>query len=144
MDNNYMISVVGTQEVDGERESVEVITEGDITFKNGHTYISYREYDSENPERYSHNLVKIEDGGKVTIIRKGEIESRLILEEGKRNQCYYRTIAGNLMIGIFTESIKKNLDEKGGTLLLKYSVDFNNDFVSNNEIKLEIKEKIKD
>lgn len=144
MDNNYMISVVGIQEVDGEKESVEVITEGDITFKNGHTYISYREYDSENPEKYSHNLVKVEENGKVTIIRKGEIESRLILEEGKRNQCYYRTIAGNLMIGIFTESISNNLYEKGGTLRMKYSVDFNNDFVSNNEIKLEIKEKIKD
>lgn len=144
MEHNYMITVIGVQEVDGEKDSIEVITEGDLAEKNGHTYISYREYNEDDPKRYSTNLIKIEEDKKVTVIRKGEIESRLILEEGKRNQCYYRTIAGNLMIGIYTESIKINLNKKGGNLNLKYSIDFNNDFISRNELKIKVKEKVKE
>ena len=48
MDNNYLISIIGTQEVDGERDTVEVMTNGDLVTKNGTTYISYREYSNDN------------------------------------------------------------------------------------------------
>ncbi len=143
MDNNYMISIVGTQEVDGEKETIEVMTEGDIIEKNGRTYISYREYCDDNPKNYSHNLIKLEDDGKITIIRKGETESRLILEKGKRHQCYYRTIAGDLMIGIFTEFVKRDISPDGGSLNIKYSIDFNNDLVSNNEFYIKVTKKAK-
>lgn len=141
MDNNYLISIVGTQEVDGERDTVEVMTSGDLITKNGTTYISYREYNNDDPNIYSHNLIKIESDEKVTIIRKGETESRLILEKGKRHQCFYKTIAGSLLIGIFTDEVDIDLSEKGGSLSLSYSIDFNNDLVSNNEFKITLKVK---
>lgn len=141
MDNNYLISIVGTQEVDGERDTVEVMTSGDLITKNGTTYISYREYNNDDPNIYSHNLIKIESDEKVTIIRKGETESRLILEKGKRHQCFYKTIAGSLLIGIFTDEVDIDLSEKGGSVALSYSIDFNNDLVSNNEFKITLKVK---
>ncbi len=141
MDNNYLISIVGTQEVDGERDTVEVMTQGDLITKNGTTYISYREYNNDDPNIYSHNLIKIESDEKVTIIRKGETESRLILEKGKRHQCFYKTIAGSLLIGIFTDQVSIDLSEKGGSLALSYSIDFNSDLVSNNEFKITLKVK---
>ncbi len=141
MDNNYLISIVGTQEVDGERDTVEVMTQGDLVNKNGTTYISYREYNNDNPNIYSHNLIKIESDEKVTIIRKGETESRLILEKGKRHQCFYKTVAGSLLIGIFTDEVNIDLSEKGGSLSLSYSIDFNSDLVSNNEFKISLKVK---
>ena len=115
MDNNYLISIIGTQEVDGERDTVEVMTNGDLVTKNGTTYISYRENSNDNPNIYSHNLIKIESDEKVTIIRKGETESRLILEKGKRHQCFYKTVAGSLLIGIFTDEVNIDLSEKGGS-----------------------------
>ena len=141
MDNNYLISIVGTQEVDGERDTVEVMTQGDLITKNGTTYISYREYNNDDPNIYSHNLIKIESDEKVTIIRKGETESRLILEKGKRHQCFYKTVAGSLLIGIFTDRVNIDLSEKGGSLALSYSIDFNIDLVSNNEFKITLKVK---
>lgn len=143
MDNNFLVTVLGTQEIDGEKDSVEVITEGDLIEKNGFTYIAYRDYSDENPVIYSSNLIKIESGSRVTVIRRGETESRLILEKGKRHRCLYRTPAGNLMIGIYTEALDIALNKKGGNVLMKYSVDFNNDLVSNNEIKIKIREKSK-
>ncbi len=143
MDKNYIISVTGIQEVEGEKDKVEVITEGDMVKKNGHTYISYKEYNEDNPKICSHNLIKIENDGKITVIRKGETESRLILEKDKRHQCCYRTMAGNLMIGIFTEDVDIDLKESGGKLRVKYSIDFNNDLMSKNELRIKIKTKTK-
>lgn len=144
MEKNYIVSVLGIQEVDGEKDRVEIITEGDMIEKNGRTYISYKEYSDDNPEISSSNLIKIEDNNRITIIRKGETESRLILEKGKRHQCFYRTMAGNLMIGIFTESMDISVNKKGAKINVKYSIDFNNDLMSKNEIKIKIKEKVKD
>lgn len=143
MENNYLVSVLGIQEADGEKDRVEIITEGDMIEKNGHTYITYKEYCEDNPSITSNNLIKIESDSKIMVIRRGETESRLILEEGKRHQCFYRTIAGNLVIGIFTESLEVSLNKKGGKINMKYSIDFNNGLMSNNEIKIRIKEKSK-
>lgn len=141
MKKEYLISILGIQEVDGEKNEVEVITSGHFMTKNGHTYIGYKEYDDEDPKVYSDNLIKIESPEKVTIIRKGDTSSRLILEKGKRHQCFYNTIAGDLMIGIFTDAVESNLHESGGKLYVKYSIDFNNDLVSSNEFKIDIKQK---
>lgn len=141
MNDNYLISILGIQEVDGEKDQMEVITDGNLVIKNGHTFITYKEYDDENPEKYSSNLIKIESSEKITIIRKGESESRLVLEKGIRHQCFYKTIAGDLMIGIYTDKLNVKLNEKGGKLSVKYTIDFNNGLVSNNEFKIDIKEK---
>lgn len=138
--NKYLISIIGEQCVDGQDDKVEVITEGNFMFKNGHYYIGYKEYDNENPQKYSSNLIKVENET-VTISRKGEQSSHLILEKNRRHQCLYQTIAGELSIGIFTKTFKNNLTEKGGSLEVSYTLDFNSDLVSENKFYIEIKEK---
>ena len=45
------------------------------------------------------------------------------------------------MIGVFADIINADLDDKGGKLHVKYSLDFNNDFISNNEFYIDIKAK---
>lgn len=140
--DNYLISVTGIQEVDGEKDSIELTTVGSYMINNrGNKYIGYKEYDEENPSISSNNVVKVENDDKVTIIRNGGQQTRLILERGKRHQCHYRTIMGDLMIGVFTDSITSNLDDKGGKLHVSYELDFNNEFISKNEFYIDVKEK---
>ena len=140
--DNYLISVTGIQEVDGEKDSIELTTVGSYMINNrGNKYIGYKEYDEENPAISSNNVVKVENDDKVTIIRNGGQQTRLILERGKRHQCHYRTIMGDLMIGVFTDSITSNLDDKGGKLHVSYELDFNNEFISKNEFYIDVKEK---
>lgn len=138
---DYLICVTGIQEVDGEKDQIELTTVGSYITKNGHTYIGYKEYDDDNPAVSSNNLVKVESNSKVTIIRNGDNQTRLILEKGKRHQCHYRTVMGDLMIGVFADTINNRLNEKGGKLHVKYYLDFNNEFVSNNEFYIDVKEK---
>ncbi len=140
---NYMISIVGEQILDGEYDKIEVLTAGNYIMKNGHFFIGYKEYDEEQPDKFSNNLIKVADQT-VTITRKGPYQSRLMLENGKRHQCLYQTVAGDLMIGVFTKTLVNNLNEKGGVLEVSYTLDFNADLVSENKFKITVEEKNSD
>ena len=137
----YLISIVGEQILDGESDKVEVLTTGNYLMKKDHCYIGYKEYEENNPNDYSDNLIKVENEI-VTISRKGSTRSQLMLEKGKRHQCVYQTPMGDLMIGVYTKSMKSTLTEKGGTLEVSYTLDFNTDLVSENRFKVTIEENI--
>ncbi len=136
----YMISIIGEQTVDGETDRVEVLTAGQFIKKRDHFYIGYKEYDEENPQEWSDNLIKVEND-LVTIRRKGPYGSQLMLERGRRHQCIYSTVAGDMSIGVFTKTLENRLHEKGGTLEVSYTLDFNTDLVSENRFTIKVKEK---
>jgi len=87
------------------------------------------------------NTVTVEGDNVVTVIRGGAANSRLTLEKGRRHQCHYNTMFGDLMVGVFTNIIENNLSEKGGTLQAAYTLDFNAGLVSKNEIFIKVTEK---
>ena len=67
--DNYMISILGEQILDGEKDKVEVLTSGNFMKKKDHFYIGYKEYDENDPNQHFDNLIKVEDNI-VTKIRK--------------------------------------------------------------------------
>lgn len=138
MKDKFLISIKGIQVIDGEKDVIEMTTTGKYIKKNDHAYIGYKEYDRDNPEICSNNLIKVENEDKVTIVRNEGKQTRLILEKGRRHQCHYRTVMGDLMIGVFSDTISSQLDENGGKLYVKYSLDFNSSFVSKNEFYIDI------
>lgn len=140
-ENKYIISVTGIQEIDGEKDKIEVITTGDYIEKNGHRYIKYKEYDAEDPNVSLDTVVKIESDNKVSIIRMGDRPSRLILEKDVRHQCHYSTVMGDLMMGVYTSEISNTLTDNGGDLVAKYQLDFFADLVSDNEFHINVKKK---
>ncbi len=137
---NYLISIVGEQMLDGETDKIEVLTAGNFMKKKDRYYIGYKEYDEDNPETFFNNLIKVEDDT-VTINRKGPMRSQLMLQRGRRHQCIYQTVAGDLSIGVFTKTLENRLTEKGGVLEVSYTLDFNTDLVSENRFVIKIEEK---
>ena len=137
---NYLISIVGEQMLDGETDKIEVLTAGNFMKKKDHYYIGYKEYDEDNPETFFNNLIKVEDDT-VTINRKGPMRSQLMLQRGRRHQCIYQIVAGDLSIGVFTKTLENRLTEKGGVLEVSYTLDFNTDLVSENRFVIKIEEK---
>lgn len=137
---NYLISVVGTQDVDGEKDSIELTCTGEYIAEGSKFTIKYKEYDDDNPEVCSLSTVEVE-GDTVTVLKSGPYPSRLLLEKGRRHQCHYSTMFGDLMVGVFTDTVKSELNEKGGRLYVSYSLDFNAGLVSKNEIIINVKEK---
>ena len=84
MDERYMITVIGEQTVDGEKDKIEVITAGDMTQANGKVLITYPEYTQDTPAQKTATTVTYENGV-LSIDRQGEMSSHLILEQGKRH-----------------------------------------------------------
>ena len=140
MNDRYMITVTGAQTIEGERDTIEVITSGDMTIADGQITILYPEYSQENPAQKTDTAVTY-DGKILSIDRKGETASHLILEQGVRHECLYSTPMGQMFIGIFTDLIKADIDESGGEISAAYQLDFNRTAVSYNEFYISIKKK---
>lgn len=140
MEENYLITVLGTQKIDGESDSIEVITTGDYRREAGQVIITYPEFSQEDPNIRTDTTVTF-DGEILTIERRGEMSSRLMLEKGRRHRCLYDTPMGQMLIGIFTDSITAELDDGGGVIRASYQLDFNNSAVSYNEFNITVKAK---
>ena len=79
------------------------------------------------------------DGGKTaSIIRKGTANSVLSLEVGRKHYCQYGTPYGDMRIGVYTHAIDNTISENG-RLYLKYTLDLNSSYLSDNEIIMTIK-----
>ena len=141
MDENYIISILGRQIVDGEENEVSVTTLGSYVKRNHKRFIVYKEYDSQRSCKPITSILKVEGNDKVILTKKGAQTSRLILESNKRHICHYDTGFGALMIGIFTNKINCDLSDDGGQLDIVYSLDINSTLTSINEIHINIKEK---
>ncbi len=134
---NVIIDIKGTQGIDGDSDTVELSTLGTLSEKDGKFLISYEENKTVKNESVK-TLVKTEDG-RVTMIRSGALDSRLIIEKGRRNTCFYSVPQGELVLGIFGEEIENKLNENGGKLTMSYTIDIENSLVSKNTVEISVR-----
>ena len=132
-----IINIKGTQGIDGDSDIIELSTLGTLSEKDGKFLITYEENKTLKDQTVK-TLVKTEDG-KVTMIRSGGIDSRLIIEKGRRNTCFYSVPQGELVLGVFGEDIKNNLSENGGTLFISYTIDIENTLLSKNTVEISVR-----
>lgn len=76
----------------------------------------------------------------VTMTRSGKAISSLFIEKGKKHHCHYGTEFGDFMIGVCTDEIRNELEETGGEIYLKYTLDINSSYMSENEMFINVKE----
>ena len=74
------------------------------------------------------------------MTREGNYTSELIIEQDKRHNCYYSTPFGDFMMGIYAKRVDSNMKSDGGTLSLEYTLDFNSDLASKNQLTINVKE----
>ena len=139
MKKEVLISIKGTQLVDGEKDQVELLTTGSYYRRGGHYYIAYDESEVTGFEG-SHTVLKVEEDKRVTMLRSGSVQSHLIVENGVRHQCNYQVGGHSLIIGVSGASIVSSLTDQGGDLAFKYSLDINTTLTSENEIRIQVTE----
>lgn len=138
--DDYSIDIIGRQSYRddiAEPGEVTLQTTGTYTERGGAQFISYKEYDDENPRVVHTSVLKVEPG-KVTMMRIGT-STRLVLEENRRHTCFYDTGCGALSVGVFTSRLSSSLDKNGGKLSIKYTLDIDSNLSSTNEIEVKIK-----
>lgn len=139
MKKNVFISIRGVQRVDNHEETIELMTEGDLSLRNDSYYISYNE--SEATGFFgSRTTLQVDPDNLVTMKRTGADRSQLIIESGRRHQCHYETGCGSLLIGVLGNDISSTLTERGGKLSFKYSLDINTSLASENEVYVDVRE----
>lgn len=129
-----IISVISNDE--GE-EKTEFFTEGGFDkTEEGYT-ISYAETDEMGYEACTVTISASKD--KVLIERQGNAASMLIVERDMKHHCLYGTPYGEFTMGINTFKVRNELSTDGGTLFMKYCIDIDNDFISENEMLITVK-----
>lgn len=138
MEYNAIISMKSIQSIYDEKTETELTTTGTFRIENNNFYISYEDSEATGFEG-SVTEISVKDNKYASIIRTGTTSSDLIIETGKKHHCRYETPYGSMNIGIYTHSIDNGLSENGGDLYMKYTIDINTSYVSDNEIILSVK-----
>lgn len=99
--------------------------------------ISYEDSEATGFEN-STTVIEVRGVKNASVRREGEAPSELVLEVEKKHHCHYGTPFGGLMLGVYTKSIDNRLSDEGGKLELRYVIDSNGSFVSENWISLSV------
>jgi len=141
MKKDVLINIKSIHNSEGDHDVIELFTTG-LYYKRGECfYISYEESESTGFEG-STTTLKVEPEKMVTLSRTGAVSSQLIVERGVRHQCHYDVGYGDLLVGVHGSRIKSSLTDKGGNLEVKYSLDINSMYASENEMYIHIKESV--
>ncbi len=133
---DVIIKIKSTQGLGSEKEKIELDTLGKIQIKDNEAILSYDE--SELFGAKVETFLKIGDDTAV-MERTGDYKSKLVIKKGERNNCYYSTPHGDLVIGIFGEEIKSRLTENGGEIYLGYNLDSNLKPISKNTVEITVR-----
>ena len=134
MKKDVLITIRGTQQVNEEKDVVEMITTGRYYRKNGLYYISYEETEATGYEGCRTTL-KIGPNDKVTMTRFGPSRSQLIVQQGVRHQCQYDTGYGAMTIGVMGNRFESSLSDRGGELKFGYTLDIEATVASENTVR---------
>lgn len=139
MIKDVIIDIKGIQGIDDESDTIEFTTDGRFGIKDGEFFISYDDGQmlEESLEVKTSIFIKPDS---VVLQRNGAIKSRMVIEKGVRNTCFYSTPHGNMVLGIYGDSVDYDLNEKGGSLKMSYNIDSNLKLVSRNEVSIKIRE----
>jgi len=135
-----LVKVKGTQGVDGEKAVIELATEGTLREFEGDYIITYSEDPTESGNKTKTQLT-IQKNGTITLERRGDLNSRLVITEGERNSCLYAIPQGSMMLGIYGKSVKSDMTSSGGKVKMIYSINMNLQPLSENEVEILVEER---
>lgn len=135
-----LIKVKGVQGIDGDNTVIELVTEGTLRrFENEYT-ITYTEEQTVEGSK-TKTVLTVQSDNTVVLERRGDLNSRLVITEGERNNCLYAMPQGTLSLGIYGKEVKSNLTESGGTVKMVYTIDANLEPISENTVEIFVEER---
>ncbi len=137
MKKNIFISLTSIHTQDGEKDQSELVTRATYHSENGADVITYEDTEATGYQG-SVTTITVSGSERASIVRKGATNSVLTMEMGKKHYCHYGTPYGDMQIGVYTHNIDNSLTSDG-KLYMKYTLDLNSSFLSDNEIILSIK-----
>ena len=107
-----------------EPEIIELVTEGWMEFRNGGWDISYEETELTGLAGVT-TTFRVEPG-RVTLDRKGSLNSQMIFEEGIAHDSLYQMPFGALLLTVKATFVYYDIVSDGGTIDLSYQINIEN------------------
>nr|WP_178634077.1 DUF1934 domain-containing protein [uncultured Mediterraneibacter sp.] len=123
-----------------EAEAIEVITPANYYFRNQKHYIVYDEA-VEGTTEVIKNRIKITGTDCVEIMKSGLSNSHMVFERNKKNETFYRTPYGQMLVGVNTKNMEINVSENNIDILIDYQLDVNHEPMADCKIKMNITSK---
>lgn len=140
MTKDVLVSIKGLQMMSAEDEDeVEVVTSGNYLEKNGKHYIRYEEV-VEGMEGTIQNLIKLDENS-MEVTRKGLTSTHMIFEKNKKNETYYNTPFGSLLVGISATSIDVKNEKERIDVTIQYALDVNYEHLADCTINMNVQSK---
>ena len=136
---DVIISITGIQSLEeGEKDAIELSTDGEYCFSADGVLFSYMESELTGLEgtRTSFSV----GPQSVVMSREGNLNSRMIFEEGKKHLFMYETPVGAVTMGVKTQKIMNKLGEHGGDIEIDYVLDFDHVIVGRNKFRINVRE----
>ena len=139
MTDNVIISIKGKQlYAESSPDEIELVTPGTLKRDGlGGFTVSYQESELTGLEGTTTKLHI--HGGKVTLLREGNINSQMVFEEGRRHLSMYETPYGSLSVGINTRRMRSTVGETGGDLEIDYAIEIDNLLAGQNLFRMNVK-----
>ena len=129
MKQNATIFVKGMQSVDGERDTIELSSEGTVETTPTGLRLCYNELDESGG--ITETVITLV-GETVKIDRFGTNEMSMIVQKDKHRKCTYNTPMGALLIGTYGTLLLRG----SHSLKLKYDLDMSAVLMSQNELEI--------
>ena len=125
MKREVTLSIEGRQTYqDQEPEIIELVTDGTMEFCNGGWDISYEESALTGLEGVT-TTFRVEPG-KVTLTRKGPLNSTMVFQENVVHESLYQMPFGALMLSVKATYVFFDIVPDGGVIDLSYNINIEN------------------
>jgi uncharacterized beta-barrel protein YwiB (DUF1934 family) len=125
MKQSVVLAIRGSQKyADQEPEVIELVTEGQMEFRNGGWDITYEESELTGLAGVT-TTFRVEPG-QVILDRKGALNSRMVFQEGVAHDSLYQMAFGTLMMTVKATFVYFDIVEDGGTIDVSYTIDIEN------------------
>ncbi|MBR5438513.1 MAG: DUF1934 domain-containing protein [Clostridia bacterium] len=139
MKEDYLVTIVTRQEVQGERDILEVTTHGHLEGSGDNYTLYYTEQEEDGTE--SRTKLQTEKEDRVTVNREGSISTYMLIEKEARNLSHHVTPYGSFSMGVCGKEIVSELTPEGGRLRFSYATDVEKNPLGTIEFDITVKRK---
>ncbi len=129
-------------EQEGEEEqTIEISTDGELSFENGTFLISYDESELTGMQG-AHTVLEFakETPEEVTMTRSGSASTSMIFKENARYMSTYETGIFPLEMCVSTKSVENSVGENGGVIVIDYTVEIHGVCMERTYLTVTVKE----
>lgn len=125
MKRAVILSIQGRQSYRGQDpETIELVTEGTLEFRDGAWEIVYEESALTGLEGVT-TTFRVEPG-KITLDRKGALSSRMVFQKDLAHESLYQVPFGALLVTVQATRVFYDIVPDGGTIDLVYNIAIEN------------------